>query len=277
MEGLNKYSPGKAEMTAFFAHNPQRDLAIKHYESIKLDFISMYDFILWMDSDKVSTLKLTEYHLMRAAISGNDWERTLECMKRNPDNLLIQYYGLHNFSKTNVPLDKSGVIDFITANVIEWCLKIIIDRDDQYDPLHKIYTMRAFYNIMSVRPSRSEYLNEDLVQQQGEEREGAVERFYKDRLGIFNKYLTKIPCETFHIFEKGQREPTALTKPAPRGVELVENALRCLTLFAQEIEPKEIFSSFIVVPTLFSMNVSQLCTDCYYHRCPDDHINVAMK
>lgn len=75
----------------------------------------------------------------------------------------------------------------MTQDAIELAIEILRDPEEKFSQLHKIYAMRAFYNIFSVRAARAEYLNQDLVTEQGEFRAAAVEEFLKDRLGIFNQ------------------------------------------------------------------------------------------
>lgn len=64
------------------------------------------------------------------------------------------------------------------------CVAVIRDRNA--DPLCLTFAASAFYNILSVRPGRLEYLNTDLVPEQGELRAAAVEAFVTRRLSIFN-------------------------------------------------------------------------------------------
>ena len=64
---------------------------------------------------------------------------------------------------------------------------IIRDNEKCFDVTLKIFATSAFYNLLSVRPGRLEYLNTNLVPEQGELRNAAVEAFLADRLSIFNK------------------------------------------------------------------------------------------
>lgn len=70
---------------------------------------------------------------------------------------------------------------------MERCVAIIRDPQKEHDSLLKIFATSAFYNILSVRPGRLDYLDTNLVSEQGELRNAAVEAFLADRLSIFNK------------------------------------------------------------------------------------------
>jgi hypothetical protein len=92
-----------------------RDQAISSYEEIDFENASIGTIVAWMDGDKASQLYIDEYHLMRAAICHNNWTRVITCMREHADNNIILLYGLHNFAKTEVPLDSTGVLSFVCA------------------------------------------------------------------------------------------------------------------------------------------------------------------
>jgi len=114
--GLSKHDVGRAECDSFLIPNPIRDHALKHYEDIDLDCLPLGEVVAWMDSDKLSSLVLNEFHYIRAAICHNNWDRVLSIMKEHPENLNIQIFGFHSFSKTTVPMDVSGYIDYVSHN-----------------------------------------------------------------------------------------------------------------------------------------------------------------
>jgi hypothetical protein len=71
---------------------------------------------------------------------------------------------------------------------MELCLEIIKNDDfEKYEQLIRIFAMKAFHNIICVRPARTEYLSVGQVMEQGEGRHAAVEAYLKNRLNIFNK------------------------------------------------------------------------------------------
>lgn len=112
--GLNKLDAGRADVGAFLIANPERQAAIRRYEEFDLENISVGDDVIIFDGHRPTHLQINEYHIMRAAICENNWARTIEYMRRFPDNLLIQLYGFHNFAKSEVPMDGSGVIDYVS-------------------------------------------------------------------------------------------------------------------------------------------------------------------
>lgn len=95
--------------------SPWRDQAISSYEEIDFENATIGTIIAWMDGSKASQMYIDEYHLMRAAICHNNWTRVVTCMREHADNNMIQLYGLHSFSKTEVPRDPSGVLSFVRA------------------------------------------------------------------------------------------------------------------------------------------------------------------
>lgn len=111
--GLSKYDAGRAEMSAFIIQNPDREIAIRSHNEVDLELTSLNDIVVFMDGSNPTKLEINEYHLMRAVICGNNWPRVVEYMRKYPDNLLIQLYGFHNFAKSTVPMDSSGVVDYV--------------------------------------------------------------------------------------------------------------------------------------------------------------------
>jgi hypothetical protein len=203
--GLSKYDKQRTHQAAFLISNPWRDQAVSSYLDVDLETAPLDSVIAWMEGDKTSSLKISEFHLMRAAICEGDWARVLFHMRDIPQNLVLQIYGFHCLAKSDVPLDVSGVLDYVrlclrnvcafdrcllqTANeAMEMCMALVRDKDGTCDPLLKIFATSALYNILSIRPGRLEFLNTNLVSEQGELRTAAVEAFLADRLTIFNKW-----------------------------------------------------------------------------------------
>lgn len=115
VKGLNKYDVGRHDLDEFLIPNHIRShVALRAYDQIDLTTVSFHDVIAWFDGENIKELNINEFHLMRTAIVNNDWHRVLAIMKSDPDNILLQMYGFHNFSKTDVPMDISGVIDFVS-------------------------------------------------------------------------------------------------------------------------------------------------------------------
>jgi len=91
--------------------------AINSYNQIDFEHAAIGTIIAWMDGNKASQLVINEFHLLRAAICKNNWDRVLQCMLSNPENQLIQLYGFHSFSKTDVPLDPTGLLSFVRSTL----------------------------------------------------------------------------------------------------------------------------------------------------------------
>lgn len=112
--GLNKFDAGRSDVGAFIIANPDRQAAIKSYEEVDLENIALDADVIFFDGYRPTHIHINEYHLMRAAICENNWSRVVDYMRRYKDNLLIQLYGFHSFAKTIVPMDGSGVIDYVS-------------------------------------------------------------------------------------------------------------------------------------------------------------------
>lgn len=123
--GPNKHMTTRAEQSAFLVRNEWRDTALSSYEEIDVDKVPIGSVIPWMLGMKCGSLLVTEFHAVRAAITNGNWSRTLQFMKSNSDNILIQIYGFHSFSKTEVPLDDSGLLNFVSL-LLRGSLFIII-------------------------------------------------------------------------------------------------------------------------------------------------------
>ena len=65
------------------------------------------------------------------------------------------------------------------------CIKVVRDVEHSRPPLLKVFALEALHNMLSMRPGRLEYLNTDVVTEQGELRNAALEKFYEARFSIF--------------------------------------------------------------------------------------------
>jgi hypothetical protein len=123
--GPSKYDVGRNELDEFIIPNYIRSsVALRVYDQIDLSTSNFNDIIAWFDGENIRELKINEFHLMRTAIVNNDWHRVLFIMKSHPDNILLQMYGFHNFAKTEVPMDISGVIDYVSTNIAGYCWRL---------------------------------------------------------------------------------------------------------------------------------------------------------
>lgn len=115
VNGLSKYDVGRKDLDEFLIPNYIRsNIALRTYDQIDLTVANFKDVIAWFDGENIRELTINEFHLMRTAIVNNDWSRVLYIMKNDSENMLLQMYGFHNFAKSDVPMDISGVIDFVS-------------------------------------------------------------------------------------------------------------------------------------------------------------------
>lgn len=119
--GLSKCDKERTRQAAFLVCNPWRTQAVDRYEDIDLDAAPLGSVIAWMDGSKASSLKVSEFHLMRVAIADGDWARVLRYMNELPENRVVQMYGFHCFGKSEVPLDVSGVLSYVSQPAIHHC------------------------------------------------------------------------------------------------------------------------------------------------------------
>lgn len=112
--GLNKKSMARAELAAFYADNPWRNIAVKSYKDIDLEVATMGSIVAWFDSEKAIKLKMSPFNVVRVALTNFAWPGVLKYMKENPDDMVLQMYDFHAFSKTEVPIDESGILAFVS-------------------------------------------------------------------------------------------------------------------------------------------------------------------
>jgi len=114
IKGLGKGDKSRAtNLEAFYAHNEWRAKAIRKYNEIDLDNIEMGTVIAWFDNYKATDLELSSFNVVRASFEISGWDGVLRSMSAHPKDLIIQIYGLYTFAKSEVPLDPSGVLDFV--------------------------------------------------------------------------------------------------------------------------------------------------------------------
>lgn len=255
VKGLSKNDKARADHGHFFKPNPWRDSAINKYDDIDLEHSGVGAIVAWMDGCKGSAIEINEYHIMRAAICGNNWDRVLKIMKADPNNLLIWIYGFHSFSKMEVPLDSTGIIDFCTSDAMGLCVDVLSDK--QIGQSLKTFALHAFFNILSCRPGRLEYMSIAEVNDYSENRVQAIQEFLIGKVQIFNQFLKVIPSESVAEYTKGVKTPIYVQRPLPRSIEIVEGALRCMTILAHEIDSKEPMSYTVVQPLMHAMDICQ--------------------
>mmetsp|Transcript_12987 Transcript_12987/g.19545 ORF Transcript_12987/g.19545 Transcript_12987/m.19545 type:complete len:495 (-) Transcript_12987:1786-3270(-) len=257
IQGLNKRNTVRSHQPAFYVENPWRMQAINSYNQIDFDHAAIGTIIAWMDGNKASQLIINEYHLLRAAICNNDWDRVLRCMQENLDNQLIQLYGFHSFSKTEVPLDPTGLLSFAASEVMDLCVETIRDPNSTIPQLVKVFALNAFHNILSIRAGRLEYLNTNSIHEIGDERQKAIERYLYGRLSIFVGFFSTIPTEIVMVYKKGQKDATPEDRPLQRAIDVLEAALKCLGVISQENEIKEQLALILIKPVMHCLEICQ--------------------
>lgn len=113
--GVNKKDMERSELEAFYCENPWRTQAVSSYSQIDLNSTSVGAIIAWFDGEKATKLKMSPFNIARVALTNYGWAGVLQVMRDYPDDMVLQMYGFHSFSKTDVPLDESGIISFVSA------------------------------------------------------------------------------------------------------------------------------------------------------------------
>ena len=116
VSGLNQKDLTRADLAAFYADNPWRNSAVDKYTEIDLDNIAKDTIIAWFDGTKPSKLPITSFNLIRIALSKYQWKGVLQYMREHTEDMVLQMYGFHSFSKTEVPLDESGILAFVSIS-----------------------------------------------------------------------------------------------------------------------------------------------------------------
>lgn len=114
VEGLNKKEIARADLVAFYAENPWRAVAVRSYKDIDLDEAPMGSIIAWFDAEKAVKLKLSPFNVIRVALENYGWEGVLKYMRNHPTDIVLQMYGFNAFAKSEVPLDVSGVLAYVS-------------------------------------------------------------------------------------------------------------------------------------------------------------------
>lgn len=112
--GVSKRDMARADLAAFYADNPWRNIAVKSYTQIDLENSTMGSVVSWFDSEKAVKLKMSAFNVIRVALTNFGWAGVLKYMKANPQDIVLQMYGFHSFSKTDVTTDESGILSFVS-------------------------------------------------------------------------------------------------------------------------------------------------------------------
>jgi hypothetical protein len=113
--GPNKQQMARADLAAFYAENPWRVIAVGAYKDIDLNTATIGSVVSWFDSDKAVRLKMSAFNVVRVALTNFGWAGVLKYMREFPTDIVLQMYGLHSFSKTEVPIDESGILSFVST------------------------------------------------------------------------------------------------------------------------------------------------------------------
>lgn len=237
---LGKKNVIRVSNTAFKPYNPWRDIAINKHEDVDLEKSPLGSVIYWLEDIKLVSFRITEYAQMRAAITNNNWSRVLFYMDKEPDNLMCQLYGYFSFSKSEIPLDTSGLLDFAAAEVLVKGVAIIQSNFKKYGSTLKLFVLYALQNIFATKPGRAEHFSIMNVIDVGEGRTSAIENLIRSRIIIFNKYLVNVETENVQTStNKGTKDFVTLQIPTQRAADIVEQVFICLGSLSQEPEYRE--------------------------------------
>lgn len=111
--GLNKANLARADLAAFYIENDWRKQAVATYKDIDLTKGTKDSVIAWMEGGKATKLRMDSFNTVRTSLTQGGWRAVLQCMQDHSDDLVMQMYGFHSFSKTDVPIDVSGILAFV--------------------------------------------------------------------------------------------------------------------------------------------------------------------
>ena len=266
IDGLGKNNVVLAEgcSDAFMKHNHLREIAYRHPKEIELDKFPIGTIMAWFDGQKVIPHTLDDYTVMRAAIDGENWDRTLKWMKEYSEYPLIQAYGWYSFSKTRVPLSPEGLLDFAAATVLVESVDLLVDLEKYADvpQLTKIMAFHALSNILAIRAGRAEYLSTESVTEIGDARAEALEAFITKKLTQFNFYLLRVHHEEGLISKKEDREFTKVMVPSSRGVDLAQCALKVINVISREQDIREQMAFTMNETIVRCLNICQEDATC---------------
>lgn len=266
IDGLGKNNVVLAEgcPDAFIKHNPLREIAYSHPKEIELDKFPIGAIMAWFDGQKVIPHPLDDYTVMRAAIDGENWDRTLKWMKEYSQYPLIQAYGWYSFSKTRVPLSPEGLLDFAAATVLVESIDLLVDIEKYADvpQLTKVMAFHALSNILAIRAGRAEYLSTESVTEVGDARAQALDDFITKKLTQFNFYLLRVHHEEALISKKEDREFTKVMVPSSRGTDLAQCALKVINAISREQDIREQMAFTMNETIVRCLNICQEDATC---------------
>lgn len=114
LDALGKGTVARTHHEAFIPVNPWRDIAVNRQEDIDLEKAPLGSIIAWLEDSKAIAILIDEYAQMRAAIAENNWGRVLHYMEKSPDNNICQIFGYFSFAKSDIPLDSTGILSFVS-------------------------------------------------------------------------------------------------------------------------------------------------------------------
>lgn len=236
----------RAKHIAFLKPNAWRDSAYTGPEQIDLEKAKLGSVVAFMDELKDINYKITDYALVRSAITNGNWKQVLHYMHLHSDRILIQLYGLLSFAKTAVPMDeKAGILEEEGKEVLDLCIYLIDDPNKDTKLTHQLFAFMALHNIFCTRAGRMEYFSAANVMVQGARREEALDEFYLERIKLLLRCIDGIEVETFTstMMKDGVKVTHIQKTPTQRGVDIAEYALLCLGLLAQNPEQRELLAA----------------------------------
>ena len=258
---LAQASLGKGNVTrvpqkAFLIETEWRKSAVSTNEEIPLD-TPLGTVIAWFDGLKAGTLTISHYVQARAAICNNNWDATLALWDSQPDHILTRLYCFHNFTKSEIPTDGTG-LSFAAAEVMRRMIEAFTNKHHPAKILEKCFMLRVLHSLLSVRAGRAEYFSTKDIKEEGDDRQKAIDLFNRNRVSLYNRFLGYIPTEVELTSNKGINSKFYKVRhPTVASCELVGNILQVLGDLATESEYKELMSETVVEYVYYAMKVCQ--------------------
>jgi hypothetical protein len=116
--GLNKHDVVRADLAAFYVENKWRNAAVGTFKEIDLENASLGSVVAWMEGTKATKLHMNSFNTIRASLTKYGWSGVIQCMNSYPEDIVMQMYGFHSFSKTEVPMESCDILSFVSFDFV---------------------------------------------------------------------------------------------------------------------------------------------------------------
>lgn len=273
-----QYSVGKkqtirSKVVSFTIENDWRDTALSRPEELDLEKTPVGSVIAWMDGLKAVEYEVTDYAVMRTAVTRGDWLHVLEIMRTLADHEMAQIFGMHSFTKMEIEADRSGRLTKSLVAVFLHIMQVLEDPGDLFSLTHKVFALHALYHLVSTPAGRAEFFDTDGPPE-GDTDSVSTQNYIRElitsRITILNRILIRAPRREVKIEvpewmqQEGQakgelvvvEEPTLL--PTLKAIDSIEIGIKCIGALAHAQDYRETLAQDCAINIV---RAATLCSD----------------